>query len=1102
MSIKKVAHISDIHLRKSPTRHLEYREVFSRLEKSLRENKPDRIVVVGDLQHDYIDMQGEQIILAGEFLNMLASIAKTIIVRGNHDILKKSLKRTDSIDALVSVINNPNIVYYNETGIFEDENVNWAVWKHGEKKNNPWELDLDYKLENTTIDLFHDPVNGAVSPTGHIVDSKIYRSIKDFKGDLSFFGDYHKMQYLDTKKRKAYSGSLIAQDFGEGDNEFHGYLFWNIEKKTATEISIENNYSFKTVGVNMFTDFDNLEIEIENPTEHHMRLRVLWRTEPEKHTIENERKVKDYLLKTYAPISISHKANYIVDEKMEIDSELTVENILDVPVQQKIFREHLTRIGTNEDDIEEIIKLDDQITSRISAEEFTNIQWSIEKFWGINFMSYEDIEIDWRDKDGLFQITGLNTAGKTTIMKLISYILYNKTLETEKRQKFGDYRFLNNKNGATFCEGGLVLSVNGQYYGIKRRTDIKKNKEGEIRDCTTEISYYLLSSIDSKFDDSFSIETLDTDRKSKTEKIIQKVIGTFENFNRVVMTTSDTLNNILSSDESVFIDSILFDSGLDIFDLKLKAFKNYKKDMFSVNRINCDLQSVTQQNENLNKEIDELNELIVHTNTVLIPEVTERIKKGDDYCAQLNRMIHKIDPELQLLDSQALTKELLTYPEKLKEYEYEFTKIQSSISMLKKEYDSKRLESLMLKKDENKNTHYTLNTKIKELNSTIDLKKNNIERINGEIILIKKTIGRYENEVVQLKNSKICPTCGQPVQVDKQSHIQNKIESINNEIAGLNNDIKEKEKSKTPIENEISESINQINKIKIQIDENSLMMEKELKEIGIITNDKNEVERREKLMFELSTIPTKMDNIKLTYENKKRVLKDYNDLQDKIIENKKIDATLEKAKERLNILKNEYHTLITDIENYKSRIGNKKQTIATNNDLMAKFEMQEKRDYVFKVYEECIHRDGIPTYLLKNMAIPKINIELGKLFEELNFKVWFDLSDLKLKMAYNTSPNSVINAISGSGKERTFASICLKFALNQINAKSKPSIFLLDEIMGKLTDDSVTEFIDILHKIKEKTKKLLVVEHKYEISPDHIIEVTKDDRGISKLEII
>jgi len=1099
--IKIIAHLADIHIRKSPTRHLEYREVFNNLYESLMDNKPDRIVISGDLFHDYIDMQGEQLILAAEFLNSLASISKTIITRGNHDMLKKAHKRTDSIKALIETINNPNIVYYNETGIYEDDNINWAVWNHGEKRNNPWELDLDYKLENTTIDLFHDPVNGAISPTGKEFHEKIYREPKQFKGDFGMFGDIHKMQYLDPKKRKAYSGSLIAQDFAEGDNEFHGYLLWNIDKKSTIEIPIENNYSFRTIGVNMFTDFDNLNIEIENPTPY-MRLRVIWRTEPEKHTIENERKVRDYLLRTYSPVSISHKATYIVDEKLEIDSEISDENILDTPVQQRIFREHLNRVGAKEEDIEEIIKLDDEISRRISAEEFTNIQWSIEKFWGKNFMSYEDISVDWRDSNGLFQITGINTAGKTTIMKLISYILYNKTLETKKIQKFGDSRYLNNRNGALYCEGGLVLSVNEQYFGIKRKTTLKKGKDGEIKDCTTDVTYYYLPSIDTSFDDQYSIETLDEDRKAKTEKLIQKVIGSFDNFNRVVMTTSDTLNNILSSDESVFIDSILFDSGLDIFDLKLKAFKNYKKDMFSTNRISCVPEDIILENENSNTVIAELNDSIVQYKTVLIPDVLERIDKGTEFCETLNRKFHKIDPELQSLDVNLLNAELLTYPRKIKELEVQMNVLKKSISLLKVKYDNNLLDSLMIKKDENRTNHYNLNTKIKEISNLIDLKKNNIERINGEIIQIKRTITKYEAEIDKLKNSKTCPTCGQLVQEDKQSHIQDTIESINLEIKGLLKDITDKDSSKNPIQKQIAEMLTDIDKLKIKIDENSLQMEEELKQIGEITNDKNEFERREKLSYELSTIPTKIENVQLVFEKRNRVLSDYNELQDKIQENKKIEETLQKARERLNILKNDHHGYITDIENYKSRIAEKEQKIATNLDLLDKFKEQEKRDYVFNVYENCIHRDGIPTHLLKNMAIPKINNELAKLFEDLNFKVWFDLSDLKLKMVYNTSPNSIINAISGSGKERTFASICLKYALNQINAKSKPSMFLLDEIMGKLTDDSVSEFTEILHKIKEKTKKILVVEHKYEISPDHIIEVTKDDNGISKLEIL
>ena len=77
----------------------------------------------------------------------------------------------------------------------------------------------------------------------------------------------------------------------------------------------------------------------------------------------------------------------------------------------------------------------------------------------------------------------------------------------------------------------------------------------------------------------------------------------------------------------------------------------------------------------------------------------------------------------------------------------------------------------------------------------------------------------------------------------------------------------------------------------------------------------------------------------------------------------------------------------------------------------------------------------------------------------------------------------------------------LKFALNQINVKAKPTIFLLDEVMGKLDEDSVEEFIEILQLIKNGMKKVLIIEHNHEINPDYLINVTLNEDGISSLEI-
>ena len=198
--IKTIAHVADIHIRKTPTRNEEYQYVFNNLITSLTNEKPDRIVIVGDLVHDYLDLQGEQLIMAHELLNDLSKIAPVRITRGNHDCRKKSLKRVDSVKAIVKTLDNPKVIYYDKTGFYDDDNVVWAVWHHGDPKNNPWKTKEGKKIivkkdpNKTYIDLFHDPINGCKSTTNFEMKSKQYYKLSDFKGDYLMAGDIHKQQ--------------------------------------------------------------------------------------------------------------------------------------------------------------------------------------------------------------------------------------------------------------------------------------------------------------------------------------------------------------------------------------------------------------------------------------------------------------------------------------------------------------------------------------------------------------------------------------------------------------------------------------------------------------------------------------------------------------------------------------------------------------------------------------------------------------------------------------------------------------------------------------------------------------------------------------------
>lgn len=1103
--VRTIAHIADLHLRKSPTRNEEYQQVFNNLIKSLKLKMPDRIAIVGDLVHENLNLQPEQLIIIHKFLNALSEIAPVRITRGNHDFQKSNSKRTDSVKAIVETLHNPNVMYYDETGFYDDANITWAVWHHGDIKNNPWKTKVgkkilaDKDISKTYIDLFHDPISGCKSTTGFEMKSKSYYKLSDFNGDYLLAGDIHKMQYLDKNKTKAYVGSLISQDITEGDDAFHGYLLWDIINKSVEEVPIANDYSFKNIKISQYCDFDDLDFEIPNPTKY-MKVRFVWGTLPQTRTKENERKVIEYIKSKYQNIVISHKNEFIESDKIEVSENVTLENIGDKAVQHEIFKEYLTKIGTEENIINDIIALDEEILNNIDITDNTSVEWNIIKFGGKDFMSYHELDVDWRDKDGLYQIAGQNTAGKTTILKILSYILFGKTLETETRVKFGDMRFVNNRNNAKFCDGYVVIEANGEYYGIKRKTEIIRNKAAEITSAPTTLNYYVLSTPDDEMNDDTLLEKLDEDRRVKTQKKIDSIIGSYDNFMRIVFTTSDTLNRILSNDMAVFIDSLLYDSGLDIFDKKLEGFKAYQKKINEKSRVNCNIETVGAQNVALQQEITITEEEINNIETVRLPDVQNRIIKGRTYVEDLTKKLFKIDPEIYALNVDKTKEGVATHNKNIVDYRSRESVINESILPLKQKYDIDRLNVLIGKRDAHKANEYNLKLKIKTLEQTKSNEEHAIEIINGDVFRLKNDGVRYKKEIIELKESKTCPTCKQFLLPEHQIHIDDKVKEIETKMFAVVDQIKTKENiDKLVHQNNITIQVNEVEGINKEIRKLSFEMEDMLNEIGILTNDKNDVEKRKELQIELDNIPIKIQNEELQIKILQQKIDNYDNSLLQIEENQKIERGIAAAKLKLGELETEESDEKENVFIRKSSVGEKQLRIVSNNLLIAEFKSQEYRDVVMNLYKKCVHRDGIPRQMLSNYIIPKINLTLENILSVAPFKVWLDVDDLKPKLAYNSRLASVIDCISASGKERTFSSIVLKFALNKINTKEKPSIFLLDEVMGKLDENSTEEFVEILQLIKSNMKKVLIIEHNASLNPDYLINVQLDEDGISTL---
>jgi hypothetical protein len=266
---------------------------------------------------------------------------------------------------------------------------------------------------------------------------------------------------------------------------------------------------------------------------------------------------------------------------------------------------------------------------------------------------------------------------------------------------------VNNYINDDFCEGEIVIKANDEIFGIKKITTISRKKDDEIKGASTLVKYYKLNSIDDELSDDNDVENLTEEERDSTQKLIEKIVGTYENFKRVVITTSDTLNEILSNDSSQFIDALLYDSGLDIFDKKLEVFKDYQKEVFK-ERIVCNVEKSEEEIKNLNQKINEYNEKISDIEKNQIPEVEKSIKKGQEFVEDLIKKLHKIDDNIYNFDIEKANEEINNYKNKIKELEENKIRLENSISKLIDNFDQDEFDNIQKQKDEIKDKFYTL----------------------------------------------------------------------------------------------------------------------------------------------------------------------------------------------------------------------------------------------------------------------------------------------------------------------------------------------------------------------------------------------------------
>ena len=264
--IKKIIHIADIHIRTIQLHDLykkQFQNFILELEKQTMDYKHEeiRIVVVGDIEHQKINISNEQLILTSWFLNELTKFGIVVIIPGNHDFLENNTQRLDSITPIVDLLKNDHVNYYKNMGVYKDDNINWVVYslyQHNSKPTFEREGDKFY------VGLFHGPIQGLSTDLGYEFEDAYDRL--NFVGlDLLLCGDIHKRQTFKLPEggKAIMVGSLIQQNFGE-TIKHHGYGVYNVEEDEYNFYDLPNEQPFMHFSISDIKDIDDEKEELLN----------------------------------------------------------------------------------------------------------------------------------------------------------------------------------------------------------------------------------------------------------------------------------------------------------------------------------------------------------------------------------------------------------------------------------------------------------------------------------------------------------------------------------------------------------------------------------------------------------------------------------------------------------------------------------------------------------------------------------------------------------------------------------------------------------------------------------------------------------------------
>jgi DNA repair exonuclease SbcCD ATPase subunit len=536
-----------------------------------------------------------------------------------------------------------------------------------------------------------------------------------------------------------------------------------------------------------------------------------------------------------------------------------------------------------------------------------------------------------------------------------------------------------------------------------------------------------------------SLQNFTGEQRRETEAFIKNSIGTKEDFLMTILTTATNLEDLLESKPTARGQVLSRFMGLEFLKRKEEVAKEIYSD-FNKSKL-----SNLYSSEQLKSDIKTYEDQIVSYNESIVEyknelkDIDEKLSKGKEYRDDMLKKKHTdIDKEIALMNPQE-------------------TQIEIQNLNGQKESFQEKLKELNVVEPEN----YYYEDKHDEV-------KEEYKKVNTEKITLDTKISEIEKLKSSVKGGIKCEHCG--IELMNAAITQQKI----SELDGLILQRGEKVKLMTDLTNKEKEFV----ETKRQFDE----------------YEKN------KLIKEKYDLSIESCDLKISGLNSK--LERWNEVQDKIKSNLKIDEMLIKADIRIDELEQMKKDKNQQISSTEYNIKTTDEKIDHNKKMIVKIQEEEEKDKIYKIYLESYGKNGVSKIIMKTM-MPLINSELQRLMEDSSyFKLEIrinDKSEVEFLMIDNGTGVEKL-MVSGSGYEKTIASLALRSVLSKICSLPKPNLVVFDEVFGKISNDNLEMVFEFFVKIKDYFDKVFLISHSPLVNQwaDSSVKIRKED-NVSKV---